>query len=70
MESDNQQNPQYTALSQLYDDVQELVHDLEDQERKIEELSKPNWTLAPVWFATCVVSYIYGVTLGLYMCSK
>jgi hypothetical protein len=35
-----------------------------------DKLKKPDFSLAPLWAATCFVAYLYGVTLGLYMCSK
>ena len=70
MESDNQQNPEYTKLVNYRNEIEELIHENEEQELLIDELSKPDWSLAPVWIMTCVLAYLYGVTLGLYMCSK
>ena len=39
-------------------------------EEKNEQLKKPDFSLAPLWLMTCIIAYLYGVTLGLYMCSK
>ncbi len=54
----------------FYDELAEAIHQCEENEKLIQELSKPDWSLAPVWFMTCVLAYLYGVTLGVYMCSK
>jgi hypothetical protein len=70
MESDTQQNPEYTKLLNFREEIMELVRESEEQEKHIERLSKPDWTLAPAWVMTCVLAYLYGLTLGLYMCSK
>lgn len=68
MESDNQQNPEYAKLVSYRNEIEELIHESEEQERLIEQLSKSDWSLAPVWVMTCVLAYIYGMTLGLYIC--
>lgn len=70
MESDNQQNPEYAKLMNFQEEITELIHESEEQEKLIEQLSKSDWSLAPVWIMTCVLAYLYGTTLGLYMCSK
>jgi hypothetical protein len=67
---ENQQNPVYAELVALRDGLLEVIEEMEEQEKTIAELSKPDWSLAPVWFMTCVLAYIYGVTLGVYMYSK
>lgn len=67
---ENQQNPVYAELVALRDGLLEVIEEMEEQEKTIAELSKPDWSLAPVWLMTCILAYIYGVTLGVYMYSK
>lgn len=68
------------TTSQVTDEDAQIENDVIDQLSLSEEedylldentqLRKPDFSLAPLWIMTCVVAYIYGVTLGLYMCSK
>lgn len=67
-DNDNQQNPEYTKLMDFREEIVELIHQSEEQEKLIEQLSKSDFSLAPVWIMTCVLAYIYGMTLGLYIC--
>lgn len=67
---DIQQNPKYTELVEMREGILQLIEELEEQEKTIAELAKPDWSLAPVWFMTCVLAYLYGVTFGVYMSSK
>ncbi len=50
--------------------IYDLLEDFEEQEETIRKLSQPSVPVIALWTMTCVVSYLYGVTLGLYMCSK
>lgn len=50
-------------LRDLLDIVNEVIEENE-------ELKRPNFSFAPIWIASCIVAYVYGITMGLYMCSK
>lgn len=44
--------------------------DSEYEVEVVEEVKKPDFSLAPLWIATCIVGYVYGITFGLYMSCK
>lgn len=59
-----------TCTMETREKIYDLLEDFEEQEETIRKLSQPSVPVIALWTMTCVVSYIYGVTLGLYMCSK
>jgi hypothetical protein len=51
------------TIEKLLSELDEAVHE--------EPVEKPSFKIEAVGFiVACVLSYIYGVTLGLYMCPK
>ena len=51
------------TIEKLLSELNEAVHE--------EPVEKPSFKIEMIGFAVaCVLSYIYGVTLGLYMCPK
>ena len=59
------------ARNDMYvETLEDLIHTSEERDKLIQTLSNPNWSLAPLWFMVYVLVYLYGVTLGLYMCHK
>lgn len=51
------------TIEKLLTELDEAVHE--------EPVEKPSFKIEALGFAVgCLLSYIYGVTLGLYMCPK
>ena len=51
---------------ELYDVMHKMMNIIESSQQP-EEL---NWSFVPVWIMSFIIVYLYGVTLGLYMCPK
>jgi hypothetical protein len=51
------------AVEELLSELDEAIHE--------EPVEKPSFKIETIGFAVaCILSYIYGTTLGLYMCPK